>query len=138
MPQFSGSFSGKAGSYATLVLQDAANHEMGLIEISGPQTSSDPLWAGATVSYWGVADLTAGSGTQTGYFMNWHPNGEISRGTFSGRITTAADGITMEGTWTMSGGTGSFSSIIGNGTYRGVITSATTVEVNWEGAYQLG
>jgi hypothetical protein len=67
-----------------------------------------------------------------------HPNGEISRGTFSGRITTAADGITMEGTWTMSGGTGSFSSIIGNGTYRGVITSATTVEVNWEGAYQLG
>lgn len=138
MPQFSGSFSGKAGSQAMVAPQDAPDHELSLIEISGPQTSSDPLWAGGTVSYWAVADLRAGNGTQTGYFMNRHANGDIDRGTFAGRITTAADGVTMEGTWTLSGGTGGFSSITGSGSYKGVITSPTTVEVTWEGAYQLG
>ena len=31
---------------------------MNLVEVSGPQTSSDPLWNGATVMYWGPPTWT--------------------------------------------------------------------------------
>jgi hypothetical protein len=76
--------------------------------------------------------------TQTGYFMNRHPNGDVDRGTFQGKITTAAGVVTMEGSWQYTGGTGTFSGITGGGTYKGRITSPTEVQVNWEGTYQLG
>jgi hypothetical protein len=138
MPQVSGAFSAKTRSQAMVSLQDTPDHEMSLIEVSGPQNSSDPLWSGATVLYWGAADLIAGTGTQTGYFMNRHPNGDVDRGTFQGKITTAAGVVTMEGSWQYTGGTGTFSGITGGGTYKGRITSPTEVQVNWDGTYQLG
>jgi hypothetical protein len=138
MPQLSGSFLGKTRSQAMVSLQDAPDHELSVVEISGSQKSADPLWDGATVLYWGAADLVAGTGTQTGYFMNRHPNGHVDRGTFQGKITTAAGIVTMEGSWQYSGGTGTFSGITGGGTYRGHITSPTEVQVDWEGMYQLG
>jgi len=64
MPSASGSFIGKTNSQAMVCVKDAPDHEMSVIEVTGPQTSSDPLWIGATVSYWGVADLVAGNGTR--------------------------------------------------------------------------
>jgi hypothetical protein len=138
MPQISGSFLGTSNSQALVVLADAPGHEMSLIEVGGPQTSVVPLWSGSTVRYWGAADLIAGNGTQTGYFMNRHANGDIDRGTFSGKITTEGGASTMEGTWNFSGGTGNFARISGGGTYRGRITSPTEVDVGWEGTYELG
>jgi hypothetical protein len=137
MPSASGSFIGKTNPQAMVSLTDAPDHEMSLIEVTGPQTSSDPLWNGATVSYWGAADLVAGCGTQIGYFMNRHANGDIDRGTFAGKITTAAGAVTMEGSWKYSGGTGAFARISGGGTYKGRI-SPTDVQTSWEGTYQLG
>ena len=47
MPQVSGSFLGKTASQAMVSLQDTQNHEMNLIEVTGPQSSSDPLWSDA-------------------------------------------------------------------------------------------
>lgn len=138
MTRISGSFSGRSKSQALVALGDVPGHEMNLIEVGGPQTTSDPLWSDATVVYWGAGDLTAGNGTQTGYFMNSHPNGDIDRGTFAGIIATDTGGTTMEGTWKYSGGTGGFASISGDGTYKGRIISPTEVEVGWEGTYQLG
>ena len=138
MTQVSGSFSGKSNAQAMVTLQDAPGHEMSLVEVSGPQSSSDPLWNGATVMYWGTADLVAGNGSQTGYFMNRHTSGDIDRGTFAGRITTGAAGTTMDGNWKYLGGTGAFARISGGGTYKGQITSPTEVEMTWEGNYQLG
>jgi hypothetical protein len=138
MPNFSGSFAGKASSQMTTVVGDVANHELGLVMISGPQTVSDPLWNGAIVSYWGMADLIDGSGPQTGYFVNRHSNGDIDRGTFDARITTAGGTAALEGTWKFSGGTGAFSRISGGGSFKTKLTSPTEVECNWEGAYQLG
>jgi hypothetical protein len=138
MPQFSGSFSGKAGSQAMVSVNDVPDHDMSIVEITGPQTSSGPLWNGATVAYWGVADLIGGKGTQTGYFMNRHSNGDIDRGSFEARVTTAGGAMTMQGTWKLLGGTGALAGISGSGTYTGRMTSATEVEVSWEGSYQLG
>ena len=137
MPQVSGSFVGKTSSQSMITLHDVPDHEMSLIAVTGPQSSADPLWDSATVVYWGVADLIAGNGPQTGYFSNRHRNGDIDRGTFEGRITTAAGIATMEGRWTYTGGTGSFAGITGGGTYQGRITSPTEVQTSWEGSYQL-
>jgi hypothetical protein len=138
MPNFYGSFIGKTNSQAVAAVKDAPNHELGLVQISGPQTVSDPLWNGATVSYTGVADLVSGSGTQTGYYVNQHPNGDTDFGTFEARITTAGSAVTLEGTRKSTGGTGAFAGITGSGTYKGVMASPTEVETKWEGAYQLG
>jgi hypothetical protein len=137
MAQFSGSFSGKSSSQAMVVLKDVPGHEMSLIEISGPQKSSDPLWNDATVSYWGNSDLIAGNGTQTGYFMNRHANGDIDRGSFAAGVTTVDGVTTIDGTWKSLGGTGAFSRITGNGTYKGRLISPTELEVSWEGTYSL-
>jgi hypothetical protein len=138
MPNVSGSFVGRANSQAMMALKDVPDHELGLVEISGPQTSSDPLWNGATVSYWGLADLMSGSGTQKGYFINRRANGDTDQGTFDGKITTAGNVVTIEGTYKNTGGTGALAGLSGAGTYKGVMTSPTQVETTWEGAYQLG
>ena len=138
MPQASGSFTGKTGSQAMVSVNDVADHEMSIVEVTGQQSSSDPLWNGATVVYWGVADLIGGNGTQTGYFMNRHPNGDTDSGTFEARLTTAGGVVTMQGTWKFSGGTGTFARISGSGTYTGRISSPTEVQTSWEGTYQLG
>jgi hypothetical protein len=138
MPNFSGSFVGRANAQAAMALKDAPNHELGLVAISGPQTVSDPLWNGATVSYWGMADLVSGSGSQKGYFINQHANGDTDQGTFEGTITTAGGAVTLGGTWKYSVGTGAFTGLTGGGTYSGRMTSPIEVDMQWEGSYQLG
>jgi hypothetical protein len=120
------------------VVTDVANHDLSLVQISGPQTVSDPLWTDAKVTYTGMADLVSGNGTQTGYYLNTHPNGDTDYGTFEAKITTSGDAVTMEGTWKFKGGTGAFAKITGNGTYKGVMNSPTEVKTDWQGAYQLG
>jgi hypothetical protein len=134
MPNFSGSFSGKTNSQAMVAVRDEPGHEIGVVEITGLQVSTDPLWNGATVLYWGISDLTGGNGTQTGYFMNRHANGDIDRGTFEARVTTKDGALTMRGSWKLVGGTGQFSRVSGSGTYTGRITSPTEVETSWEGS----
>jgi len=137
-PNVSGSFVGRVNSQAMVALKDVPNHELGLVEISGQQTSSDPLWNGATVSYWGLADLMSGSGTQKGYFINQRANGDTDNGTFDGKITTAGNVVTIGGAFKNTGGTGALTGLSGGGTYKGVMTSPTQVETTWEGAYKLG
>jgi len=137
MPTFAGSFSGRANWQTTVSLKDVPHHEMNVAEIAGPQRSTDPAWNDARITYWGVADLNAGTGTQRGYWVNERANGERDWGTFEGRITTAGQNVTLEGTWAFAGGTGRFSGITGKGTYKGRMTSPMDVEMSWEGAYQL-
>ena len=138
MPNVSGSFVGRTNSQSMVSLKDVPNHELSLVEIGGPQTASDPLWAGSTVLYWGMSDLVSGSGAQTGYFMNRHANGDTDRGTFEAKITSAAGVVTLDGTWKFAGGTGAFSGLSGGGTFKGRMTSPTEVETRREGSYQLG
>jgi hypothetical protein len=47
MPNFHGSFVGNVNSQAMTTVKDVPHHELGLVQISGPQTVSDPLWNGA-------------------------------------------------------------------------------------------
>jgi hypothetical protein len=88
MPNIIGSFSGRVVSQATVSLHDASDHDMNLMQVSGLQKSSDPDWNNARITYWGTADLLAGSGPQRGYFVNEHADGDRDLGTFEGKITT--------------------------------------------------
>jgi hypothetical protein len=137
MPNFSGSFSGKATSQATIALEDVPNHEMHLATITGHQKSSDDNWKDSRITYGDVSDLVGGNGTQRGYFVNVHANGDRDIGTFEGKIKTAGGQVTIEGTWKYTDGTGQFKGLTGGGTYKGRMTSPTEVENTWEGSYQL-
>jgi hypothetical protein len=88
MTEISGSFSGSVTWQTTVGMPDHADHILNLAEVRGPQQSDDPLWASVTISYWATADLVGGSGTQSGYWVNEHSDGDKDWGTFQGRITT--------------------------------------------------
>lgn len=137
MSAFSGSFVGEARLQTTVSLFDIPNHELNLIEVRGLQKSTDPGWHGSTVTYWGLADLQAGSGSQRGYYVNERADGDRDWGTFEGKITASGEQVTLEGTWTFAGATGKFNGISGGGSYRGRMTSPGEVEMEWRGEYQL-
>jgi hypothetical protein len=137
MPNFSGSFSGRAISQTVVSLEDIPNHELHLATITGLQKSSDEHWKDSRITYWGVSDLVAGNGSQRGYFVNVHPNGDRDIGTFEGKVVTIGTQVTIEGTWKYVDGSGVFKGITGGGTYKGRMTSPTEVENGWEGKYEL-
>jgi hypothetical protein len=137
MPNFSGSFSGRATSQATIALEDIPNHDLNLLEVRGVQKTSDDNWKDAKITYWGTADLVDGNGPQRGYFVDVHANGDRDIGTFEGKVKTAGGQVTIEGMWKYVDGTGQFKGITGGGTYKGRMTSPTEVENTWEGTYEL-
>ena len=135
MPNISGSFTGNVRQMTLLALDDQPNHQLQVSAIAGTQRSPDPDWNDSRLNYWGTADLVNGSGTQHGYFANEHPDGGRDVGTFEGRITTSGNEVTLEGKFTFTGGTGKLTGIRGGGTYKGRITSPTTLEMSWSGQY---
>jgi hypothetical protein len=137
MPRISGSFTGRTTMQSTAAIPDSDGHQLGLVEVEGPQKSSDPLWSDARITYWGSADLVAGNGPQRGYWMNRHANGETDWGTFEGKIITTGTQTSMEGTFKWAGGTGKFKGISGGGDYKGRFPSLTEVTNDWDGEYQL-
>jgi hypothetical protein len=66
MPDMNGSFSGKARLQTAVSLTDVAGHELQVTEIRGSQHSNDPNWDKAELTYWGIADIINGNGTQRG------------------------------------------------------------------------
>jgi hypothetical protein len=136
MPEVSGSFSGRARLQCIVSPADVAGHELHLAEINGVQRSSDEKWNNARLTYHGFADLVSGSGTQRGYFVNEHPDGDRHWGTFEGNVATAGSEVRLEGKWTISDGTGQFAGISGGGTYQGRMTSPSDVEMTWGGRYE--
>jgi len=106
------------------------------VEIVGPQSSTDQKWNAARVTYWGVSDTVAGSGTQRGYYLNEHADGSRDWGTFDGKVTTSDNKTTVEGMWQFSDGTGLFAGIKGQGTYTTRLISPTDVQCTWEGRYE--
>ncbi len=136
MTSISGSFSASVRIQTVLASQDQPNHELQLAEVHGTQKSPDPNWNNSRLTYSSFADLVAGSGTQRGYFVNEHPEGDRDCGTFEGRVTTAAGATTLEGTFTFTSGSGKLSGIRGGGTYKGRLVSPTQIEMSWSGSYE--
>src|SRR2546422_6905176 len=120
MPSISGSFSGTITQQFGLPLNDQSNHLLAIAEVNGTQNSLDPLWNDSKITYWGVNDLLNGEGSQTGYFNNDHPDGGRDFGTFEGKVSAAGGTMTVEGTFTFTGGDGQYHGITGGGTFQTV------------------
>lgn len=137
MPSIQGSFSGKITKQSAMALTDQPNHEMNIAEISGTQTSADPLWDDSKITYWGVTDLLNGQGSQHGYYNNVHGDKGRDWGTFEGKVTAAGGAVTVDGTYKFSGGDGEFRGLTGGGKFKTVLKSETELECSWEGNYEL-
>lgn len=135
--KITGTFTGKVKTQTAAALSHEDNHALTLVEVAGTQKSSDPLWNGARITYWGTGDLVNGGGPQRGYYVNDHSDGELEWGTFEGKLSTSGQQVTMEGTFKFTGGTGKFKSISGGGKYKGRITAGGDVSNDWQGEYQL-
>ena len=72
MVTVSGSFSGSIHTQSVISVNDQPNHSVGVAEISGTQSSSDPKWNNSTITYWGTTDMKGTQGVQRGYFVNDH------------------------------------------------------------------
>ena len=68
MPEFSGSFSGRATLQATILASDVSDHQLNLAEVRGLQKSSDEKWNNARLTYWGFADLVSGRVMTKSYY----------------------------------------------------------------------
>ncbi len=137
MPNMTGRFTGRSTMQTVFSLHDTTDHEMSLMEVRALQSSSDENWNDAKLTYWGAADVFEGCGQQRGYFVEDHPNGDRTCGTFEGQMDSTKGQPTIEGTFTYTTGTGKFAGISGSGTFKGRMTSPTEVEMSWEGSYQL-
>lgn len=137
MPAFSGTFSGTIEVQSGAIVGDNAGHELSLALVRGPQQCSDDKWNGATITYTAVLDLTDGKGTQRGYFVNLHVDGDSDYGMFDGVVASVGDEIVCQGTWESTGGTGRYRGITGKGKFRMVMPTPKTVRTTWDGAYEL-
>jgi hypothetical protein len=97
MPSITGSFTGKITKQSGMSLADHPNHELAIAEVSGTQTSADPLWNDSAITYWGVTDVQGGKGTQSGYFNNVHGDKGRDWGTFEGKVTVQGTKVTVMG-----------------------------------------
>jgi hypothetical protein len=136
MPEISGSFSANVRVQTVLASPDQPNHELQLAEIHATQESPDASWNNSRLTYSSFADLVAGNGTQRGYFVNEHPDGDRDCGTFEGKVTTSGGATTLEGTFRFTSGSGKFSGIRGGGSYKGRLLSPTQTEMTWSGSYE--
>ena len=137
MQAVSGSFSGSIHTQTVIALNDEPNHSLGVAEVRGTQSASDPKWDKSSITYWGATDMRGLEGVQRGYFLNDHGAAGQDHGTFEGTVSLQGDEIVVEGQWKYTGGKGEFAGISGRGTFKTKLTSPTTVEAKWEGAYEL-
>jgi hypothetical protein len=137
MPAFSGSFSGTIRTQTIISVPDQPDHSLSIGEVSGTQSSTDPKWNNSKINYWATTDALRSQGMQRGYFVNDHGSAGLDRGTFEGKVSVVAGQPVVEGKWQYTGGEGSFAGIIGGGTFKTRLTSTTTLEATWEGAYEL-
>ncbi len=137
MATLNGTFSGSIKLQSAIAVPDQSGHDLSLAEIVGTQKSSDPNWNNASLTYWGITDVIDGKGTQHGYYVNSRADGDRDCGTFEGKVTTVRGELTVEGTYRITGGTGKFTGITGNGTFTTRMTSPRDVEATHQGTYEL-
>jgi hypothetical protein len=137
MTAVSGSFTGNVTAQTAMTIPDQPNHLLMTGQVAGRQNSADSNWNGAGLTYYGVTDVVGGSGTQRGYFINHHTDGDTDYGSFEGRVTSSGTDFLVEGTWQYTGGTGKFSGVSGKGTFNSRSNAAGMVEGSWQGAYEV-
>lgn len=123
-----------------LPLSDAPGHMVAVFESKGSNRSTGPFtyMDGADVSNAETTDLIQGNGVNQGYII-FTKGGDTTYNKWSGKVSTTLNSekkpvTTLSGTWTKSGGTGQYASIIGSGTFSGRMTSENSYTVDWSGS----
>src|SRR3954451_17265757 len=111
MPDVSGTCSSTIISNTVVGVPGSADHQLSVSVVAGQHTSAGSPWDGARLTYVGTADLTGGTGRQRGYFHNIHTDGAVSEGTFEADVTAPSGMVIVDGTWTLTGGSGSLTGI---------------------------
>jgi hypothetical protein len=117
---------------------DDPKHELVVLMIRRETTtSSDPDHNETEQIVYEQSDLVEGTGTHRGYFRRLFKNGDTNYGPYEGtqKTTVKKDGsseTTWEGIWKVTGGTGKFKNVKGEGTYRGKATAQEAL-TEWEG-----
>lgn len=137
MTEVSGTFDGEVTLQTAVAIPDKALHCLAMATVSGVHESTDGHWAGAKLTYWGMGDLLAGNGAQTGYFRNEHVSGNTTFGTFDGTVTTEGFSSKIVGKWQLVSGTGQFEGIRGGGSFEADSTGPVQVHMTWSGEYSL-
>jgi hypothetical protein len=114
----------KSISKSSFAIDNVPNHEVVQELILQKSRFSSPDFAPEEEWIHLQTDQTDGTGSHRGYYIEIHPGGEQTYGTFDGTHKTVAkdDGSwssTWEGTYRYVGGTGKYKNIKGGGTYRG-------------------
>ena len=137
MPAFSGTFSGSVELQSAIAVADKPNHQLSIAEVRGPQTSPDAKLDNAVITYSALIDVADGTGTQRGYFVNVHADGDSDFGAFEGTISPLnQEELGCDGTWEFIGGTGQYKEITGKGKFTMRISSKS-VSTSWDGVYEL-
>jgi hypothetical protein len=119
---------------------DKPGHEVTMVRSMHTITYSDPILESGQATVVNINDFVAGSGPHRGYFAIKHPNGDSTFTSYEGttKATPKPDGspgVSFEGKWHFTGGTGKFEGITGGGTYKGPLPSGPGYE--FEGHYTL-
>lgn len=70
-------------------------------------------------------------------FHNSHTDGAVSHGTFAAKVSAPGRIVTVEGTWTLSGASGSLAGVKGGSAFKAQMTPPTSSEMTWSGSYQV-
>ncbi len=100
--------------------------------------SDNPDWDGTEGVFYNLAIQTGGSGTDVGYVVRTHKNGDMSYSTYSGTTNVVSKPdktweATWKGSWESVGGTGRYAKLKGGGTYSGKANSNEHFGTDWEG-----
>jgi len=136
MTSVTGSFSGTITKNHALTMSDLPNHELSIGEVTGIQSSPDPLWNESRITYWGITELLDGEGSQRGFYNNVRDIGR-DWGTFEGKVTIAGGVMTVEGTWQCTGADGELHGLSTSGSFKTVAKSETEIHATWDGTYEL-
>jgi len=137
MTDIAGTCSSKTVSQTTIGMPGQAERQLGVMMTTGQHASRGTPWDDARLTYVGTSDVSRDGGQQRGYFHNVHTDGAISEGTFEAKVSMPDGVLTLEGTWTFTGGSGSLTGIKGGGVLKANMTSTIDSEMTWSGSYQL-
>jgi hypothetical protein len=109
-----------------MALEEGRGRDVTLSRTAGVLNGCEDDFGHVNVVAVEFSDCVAGSGVHRGHAVNTHPGGEKTFVAYEGVIKDVAtsNGLsrrTFEGQWWYLAGTGKFTDIAGNGTYRGLV-----------------
>jgi hypothetical protein len=114
----------KSTSKSSFAIDDVPNHEVVQEVVLQKSKFSSPDFDPIEEWIHIQTDQIDGSGSHKGYYIEIHPGGEQTYGTFDGTHKTVVKengswASTWQGTYRYVGGTGKYKNIQGGGTYKG-------------------